>query len=87
MQIETSAVHSGRRVDVGTGAVSVPIHLPTIFECDADRSFSRRFEYSRVENSNRRSLETCLAALEGGQAAVTSSSGTAARQDYLPTKE
>lgn len=78
MQIETIAVHSGRQVDVATGAVSAPIHLATTFERDADGGFSRGFEYSRDDNPNRRSLETCLAALEGGEAAVAYSSGMAA---------
>lgn len=78
MRIETIAVHSGRHVDAGTGAVSAPLHLSTTFERDADGGFSRGFEYSRDDNPNRRSLEICLAALEGGAAAVAYSSGMAA---------
>ena len=78
MRIETIAVHSGRQVDEGTGAVSAPLHLSTTFERDADGGFRRGFEYSRDDNPNRRSLETCLAALEGGATAVAFSSGMAA---------
>lgn len=78
MKIETIAVHSGRQVDQATGAVSAPLHLSTTFERDADGGFSRGFEYSRDDNPNRRSLETALAALEGGEAAVAYSSGMAA---------
>lgn len=78
MRIESVAVHSGRRVDKATGAVSAPLHLSTTFERDADGSFRRGFEYSRDDNPNRRSLETCLAALEGGATAIALSSGMAA---------
>jgi cystathionine gamma-synthase len=78
MRIETIAVHSGRSIDEATGAVTAPLHLSTTFERDRDGSFPRGFEYSRDDNPNRRSLETCLAALEGGAAAVAFSSGMAA---------
>ncbi len=78
MRIETIAVHSGRSIDPTTGAVSAPLHLSTTFERHSDGSFPRGFEYSRDDNPNRRSLETCLAALEGGVAAVAFSSGMAA---------
>jgi cystathionine gamma-synthase len=78
MHIETIAVHAGRAVDPATGAVSPPIHLSTTFERDPDGGFSRGFEYIRDDNPNRRSLETCLASLEGGVAAVAYPSGMAA---------
>ncbi len=78
MHIETIAVHSGRHVDAATGAVSAPIHLSTTFERDADGGFARGYEYGRDDNPNRRALETCLADLEGGAAAVAFSSGMAA---------
>lgn len=78
MEIETIAVHAGRSVDLATGAVSPPIHLSTTFERDHDGEFSRGFEYSRDDNPNRRSLETCLASLEGGIAAIAYPSGMAA---------
>lgn len=78
MQVETLAVHAGREVDLATGAIAPPLHLSTTFERDADGSFSRGFEYSRDDNPNRRALEICLAALEGGSAAVAFPSGMAA---------
>ncbi|HMS83948.1 MAG TPA: PLP-dependent aspartate aminotransferase family protein [Nitrospira sp.] len=78
MHLETIAVHSGRMVDPSTGAVAPPIHLSTTFERDVDGGFSRGFAYSRHDNPNRHSLETCLAALEGGAAAVAFPSGMAA---------
>ncbi len=78
MHIETIAVHSGRKIDAATGAVSAPLHLSTTFERDADGGFARGYEYSRDDNPNRRALETCLADLEGGTTAVAFSSGMAA---------
>ena len=78
MHIETIAVHAGRAIDLTTGAVSPPIHLSTTFERDPDGEFSRGYAYSRNDNPNRRSLETCLASLEGGVGAVAYPSGMAA---------
>ena len=78
MHIDTIAVHAGRAVDSSTGAVSPPIQLSTTFERDADGGFSRGFEYVRDDNPNRQSLETCMAALEDGAAAVAYPSGMAA---------
>src|SRR4051812_46636246 len=78
MHIDTLAVHAGRAVDPSTGAVSPPIHLSTTFERDADGGFSRGFQYIRDDNPNRRSLETCMAALEGGATSVALPSGMAA---------
>ena len=78
MHPDTIAVHAGRSIDQATGAVAPPIHLSTTFERDVDGGFSRGFEYSRDDNPNRLSLETCMAALEGGVAAVAFPSGMAA---------
>src|SRR6266852_5750733 len=77
MKIETRAVHAGRHIDAATGAVTAPIYLSTTFERDADGEYSRGFSYSREDNPNRRSLEQCLAALEGGKEALSFSSGLA----------
>ncbi|CAN7490817.1 aminotransferase class I/II-fold pyridoxal phosphate-dependent enzyme [Phenylobacterium sp. LjRoot225] len=78
MHPETLAIHAGRKSDQATGAVTAPIHLSTTFERAADGSFPSGFEYSRDDNPNRRMLETCLAALEGGEEAIVFSSGMAA---------
>lgn len=77
MQIETLAVHAGRRVDPATGAVAQPIHLSTTFERDPNGKWPRGYTYSREENPNRETLEKCLAALEGGKEALVFSSGLA----------
>jgi cystathionine gamma-synthase len=76
-QIETTAVHAGRRIDPATGAVVPPIHLSTTFERAPDGEYPLGFSYSREDNPNRRALEECLAALEGGKEALSFSSGLA----------
>src|SRR5712692_10861685 len=77
MKIETRAVHAGRHIDPGTGAVTMPIHLSTTFERSPAGEYPLGFSYSREDNPNRRALEECLAALEGGKEALAFSSGLA----------
>ncbi|HUA60427.1 MAG TPA: PLP-dependent transferase [Verrucomicrobiae bacterium] len=77
MKIETCAIHAGRRIDPATGAVTPPIHLSTTFERSPDGEYPLGFSYSRENNPNRASLETCLAAIEGGTEALVFSSGLA----------
>lgn len=77
MKIETLAVHAGRRIDPSTGAVTPPLHLSTTFERSADGMYPLGFSYSREDNPNRRMLEECLTALEGGKEAIVFSSGLA----------
>ena len=76
--IETLCVHAGHAPDAATAAISPPIHLSTTFERDADGGYPKGFSYARAANPNRRQLETCLAALEGGSEALAFSSGVAA---------
>ncbi len=78
MKIETLAVHAGREPDPATGALREPIQLSTTFERDADGSYPRGHNYSRISNPNRSSLERALAALEGGADAIAFASGSAA---------
>src|ERR1700742_3240296 len=77
-QLQTQSIHSGRHVDPATGAVTTPLYTSTTFERDPDGGFSRQFFYSRIDNPNRKSLEECLAELEGGVEAVAFSTGMAA---------
>src|SRR6516162_4699826 len=77
MKIETQAVHGGRRIDLGTGAVTPPIHVSTTFERHPSGEYPLGFSYSREGNPTRQSLEECLAALEGGKEALAFSSGLA----------
>ena len=78
MKIETLAVHAGHTVDPSTGAVSLPIHLSTTFERDAEGTYSRGFMYTRNNNPNRQALEQGISALEGGAAAAAFASGMGA---------
>ncbi len=78
MDFETLAIHAGRKVDRETGAITAPIHLSTTFEREPDGRYVRGFEYTREANPNRKSLETCLAALENGTEALCFASGMAA---------
>ncbi|MEI3613682.1 trans-sulfuration enzyme family protein [Pseudogracilibacillus sp. SO30301A] len=78
MRFETKAVHSGRRVDESTGAVTTPIYLSTTFERAGDGSYPNEFIYGREANPNRLALEECLTSLEDGYDCVTFSSGMAA---------
>jgi O-acetylhomoserine (thiol)-lyase len=83
---ETLAVHGGNwRADPATGAVAVPIYQTTSFQFrdteHADRLFSldeNGFIYTRVINPTHDALETRIAALEGGAAALAVASGQAA---------
>jgi cystathionine gamma-synthase len=78
MRIETLAVHAGHTVDPATGAVSLPIHLSTTFERDAEGTYSRGFMYTRNNNPNRQALEQGISAVESGAAAAAFASGTGA---------
>jgi cystathionine gamma-synthase len=75
---ETLAVHAGRGIDRATGAVTPPLSLSTTFERGADGSFPSGYSYARTDNPGRRSLEQCIAALEGGGRAFCFASGSAA---------
>ncbi|AFD06926.1 cystathionine beta-lyase/cystathionine gamma-synthase [Solitalea canadensis DSM 3403] len=78
MKLETIAIHAGNEPDESTGAITPPINLSTTFMRDEDLGYSKGFMYTRHNNPNRKQLETCLAALEGGEAALAFGSGSAA---------
>lgn len=78
LRLETLCVHAGHEPDAVTGAVAPPIHLSTTFERDADGEFRRGFKYARDLNPTRRALESALATIEGGAAALAFASGQAA---------
>lgn len=78
MKLETLSVRVGREVEPVAGDVAPAIHMTTTFERDIDGEFSRGYSYSRPDNPSRRSLEQCIAALEGGEDATAYASGSAA---------
>ncbi len=78
MRFETIAIHAGSEVDELTGAIAPPIHLSTTFERSADGETPRGFSYIRDGNPTQERLETALAAIDSGQAALVFASGMAA---------
>jgi len=82
---ETLAIHAGQEADPLTGAVVPGIHQATTFKQDGVGGLRSGFEYSRSGNPTRAALQTCLAALEGGQAGLAFASGLAAEDTLLRT--
>jgi len=80
MHFETLAVHAGRTKDTETGGVAPPIHLATTFERDAAGQPVAGHGYIREHGSHPGDalLESALAPLEGGEAALAFASGMAA---------
>ncbi|MDE3054670.1 MAG: aminotransferase class I/II-fold pyridoxal phosphate-dependent enzyme, partial [Gemmatimonadota bacterium] len=78
MRIETIAVHAGHTPDPTTGAVTPAIQLSTTFERSPEGALRGDYLYTRNDNPNRRALEQCLTALEGGADAACFASGSAA---------
>jgi cystathionine gamma-synthase len=74
----TQAVHAGHRIDPATGSVAPPIYLSTTFGRDEAGTPIGGHTYVRESNPNQEQLETALAALEGGEAALVFASGMAA---------
>jgi cystathionine gamma-synthase len=82
---ETLAIHAGQEPDPLTGAVVPPIHQASTFKQDGVGGLRGGYEYSRSANPTRTALEQCLAALEGGPAALAFASGMAAEDGLLRT--
>jgi cystathionine gamma-synthase len=80
---DTTAVHAGRVIDAATGAVALPIHLSTTFERDPNGAYPRGYTYATFNNPNRAWLEDAVTELEGGAAAIATSSGMAAIASIL----
>ena len=83
MRFETIAVHAGAEPDPATGAVAPPIHLSTTFEHGPASEDPFGYHYIRDTNPTQARLETALAALEQGEAALVWASGMAATGAYL----
>src|SRR5213075_3422836 len=78
----TLAIHAGQGADPATGATVVPIYATSTFTQEAPGRH-KGYEYSRSGNPTRAALETCLAALEGGERALAFASGLAASSGVL----
>ena len=75
---ETQAIHAGQDPDPLTGAVVPPIYQTSTYKQDGVGGLRGGYEYSRTANPTRTALESCLAALENGAAALAFASGMAA---------
>jgi cystathionine beta-lyase/cystathionine gamma-synthase len=78
----TRAIHAGQDPDPATGATVVPIYATSTYT-QAAPGQHKGYEYSRTGNPTRAALESCLAALEGGEAALAFASGLAATTAVL----
>lgn len=79
----TRAIHAGQEFDPTTGAVIPPIYQTSTFVQDGIGGLRGGYEYNRSANPTRDSLQTLLAALEGGRHAYSFSSGLAAEDTLL----
>jgi cystathionine gamma-lyase len=78
----TRAIHAGQEADRATGATVVPIYATSTYTQEAPGRH-KGYEYSRSGNPTRAALETCLAALEGGERGLAFASGLAATTAVL----
>src|SRR3954467_14542163 len=78
----TRAIHAGQDPDPATGATIVPIYATSTYTQTAVGQH-KGYEYSRSGNPTRTALETCLAALEGGERGLACSSALAATTAVL----
>jgi cystathionine gamma-synthase len=79
----TRAIHAGQAADPTTGAIIPPIYQSSTHVQDGIGGLREGYEYNRSGNPTRSSLETQLAALEGGANALSFASGLAAEDALL----
>ena len=79
----TRAIHAGQAPDPTTGAIIPPIYQSSTHVQDGIGALRDGYEYNRAGNPTRTSLQTQLAALEGGVAALSFASGLAAEDALL----
>jgi cystathionine gamma-lyase len=73
----TTAIHAGQPPDPASGATVIPISVSSTFT-QAAPGDHKGYEYARSGNPTRAALETCLAAIEGGERGLAFASGLAA---------
>ena len=85
MHLETRAIHAPAAELDGSHPVSTPIYQTSVFTFDNPATCARAlddpdagFAYSRYANPTTRALEAVAADLEGGAAALATSSGMGA---------
>jgi cystathionine gamma-synthase len=82
-RFDTLAVHAGAEPDPATGAIAPPIHLSTTFDHGPASEDPHGYHYIREANPTQTRLESALAALDGGEAALVFASGMAASAAFL----
>src|SRR4051812_15304033 len=89
---DTLCLHAGQIPDAATGARAQPIYQTTSFVFDSADHAASLFNlqtfgnvYSRISNPTVAALEERVAALEGGRAALATSTGMAAQMVALLT--
>jgi len=82
--VDTLAIHAGQEPEPITGAVMPPIVLSTTF-AQTGPGEHKGFEYARTDNPTRRTMERCIAALEGGTHGIAFGSGCAAATTLFHT--
>lgn len=75
--IETLAVHAGVEPDPTTGAVMTPIYQTSTY-AQTEVGVHKGYDYARTDNPTRSALQNALAALEGGDHALSFASGMSA---------
>ena len=84
LHLDTLAIHAGQAPDPTTGAVMPPIVLSSTFAQNGPGNH-QGFEYARTDNPTRKTLEACLAELEGATHGIAFASGCAAMTTLLHT--
>ncbi len=83
LDFSTRAIHVGQEFDQTTGAVIPPVYFTTTFVQDGIGGFRNGYEYARGGNPTRTSLQTLIAALEGGDRGFSFASGLAGEDTLL----
>ena len=83
LDFSTRAIRVGQAFDPTTGSVIPPVYFTTTFVQDGIGGFHNGYEYARGGNPTRTSLETLIAALEGGDRGFSFASGLAAEDTLL----
>ncbi|MFN1835784.1 PLP-dependent aspartate aminotransferase family protein [Balneola sp. MJW-20] len=81
--LETIAIHAGMEHGGDNASIVPPLESSTIYEHSVQGSREGDLKYTRMQNPNRRQLESVLAQLENGEAAAAFSSGVAAITSVL----
>ena len=78
----TKAIHAGQSPDPTTGAIMTPVYLTSTYVQDAPAEH-KGYVYARGDNLTRKTLEECLAALEGAAHCTAAASGLACESIVL----